>query len=117
MKKITWPAWFNSPKGDATAIFETAEDVPAGWTSGAEKQTAGSEKPAKEPAKAPAAKDPAPTTAATPPSGAKVELDAHGHPWSADLHASSKSKTTQGLWRMKVGVARPDPAPGYPLDL
>lgn len=124
MSKLTWPAWFNSPDGKTSAIFETAEDVPSGWTSGAEKLTAG-EKPAKEPAaaKAPAAKDPAPTppakepAAAAPANGAKAELDAHGHPWSADLHASSKSKTTQGLWRMKVGVARPEPAPGYPLDL
>lgn len=44
------------------------------------------------------------------------ELDAHGHPWSADLHASTKGKTKDGLWRMKVGVSRPDPAPGFPQD-
>ena len=125
MKKITWPAWFSSPKGDATAIFETAEDVPAGWTSGAEKQTAGGSKPAAKstptPSPAPsaaAAKDPAPTPPATEPAaGGKAGLDAHGHPWSADLHASSKSKTKDGLWHMKAGVARPEPAPGYPLDL
>jgi hypothetical protein len=49
-------------------------------------------------------------------SGAAVELDAHGHPWSADLHASTKGKTKDGLWRMKVGVARPAPAPGFPKD-
>lgn len=44
------------------------------------------------------------------------ELDAHGHPWSADLHASTKGKTKDGLWRMKVGVSRPDPLPGFPKD-
>jgi hypothetical protein len=49
-------------------------------------------------------------------SGAAVELDAHGHPWSAELHASTKGKTKDGLWRMKVGVARPAPAPGFPKD-
>lgn len=44
------------------------------------------------------------------------EIDAHGHPWSADLHASTKGKTKDGLWRMKVGVTRPDPLPGFPKD-
>lgn len=53
MKAITWPAWFNSPEGKS-AIFEKAEDVPTGWTSGAEKQAAGSEKLAAPP-KAPKA--------------------------------------------------------------
>lgn len=42
------------------------------------------------------------------------EVDAHGHPWSAELHASTKGKTKDGLWRMKVGVSRPDPMPGFP---
>jgi hypothetical protein len=45
-----------------------------------------------------------------------VEIDAHGHPWSADLHASTKGKTKDGLWRMKVGVTRPAPLPGFPVD-
>jgi hypothetical protein len=44
------------------------------------------------------------------------EIDAHGHPWSAELHASTKGKTKDGLWRMKVGVSRPDPLPGFPVD-
>lgn len=57
----------------------------------------------------------APTNAS--PSDGNVEIDAHGHPWSADMHAATKGKTKDGLWRMKVGVKRPDPAPGYPLDL
>jgi hypothetical protein len=106
MSKLTWPAWFNGPNGE-TAICNHESEVPKGWTSGAEKLTVG---PVREPAKEPApVKEPA--------SGGKVELDAHGHPWSADLHAASKGKTTQGLWRMKVGKRRPDPAPGYPLDL
>jgi hypothetical protein len=44
------------------------------------------------------------------------EIDAHGHPWSAELHASTKGKTKDGLWRMKVGVSRPDPLPGFPVE-
>ena len=54
------------------------------------------------------------TTVASPSDGG--EVDAHGHPWSADLHASTKGKTKDGLWRMKVGVSRPDPLPGFPAD-
>lgn len=113
MKKITFPAWFSHPQTGQSAIFESAEDVPNGWTSGAEKQTIDS-KPAKEPAKSePAPPPPANTPPAdTPP--ADVELDANGHPYDPVFHAATKSKTTAGLWRMKVGVKRPDPAPGYP---
>lgn len=109
MKKLTWPAWFNSPDGKTNAIFEAAEDVPKGWTSGAEKQTTGGKPATKEPVKE--------VTTATPADSTNTELDVYGHPWSADFHASSKGKTAQGLWRMKVGIARPKPAPGYPLDL
>lgn len=41
-------------------------------------------------------------------------LDAAGWPWDSSLHASTKGTTKDGLWRMKVGVARPDPKPGFP---
>ena len=50
------------------------------------------------------------TIAASPSDG---ELDAAGWPWSPDMHASTKTKTGDGLWRMKVGVKRPDPKPGF----
>lgn len=46
--------------------------------------------------------------------GVETDLDAHGHPWSAALHASTKTQTKDGLWRMKPGVERPAPVPGYP---
>lgn len=49
-----------------------------------------------------------------------ITLDADGHAYDPKLHAATKSKTKAGLWRMKVGVARPKPAPGFPkppLDL
>ena len=44
-----------------------------------------------------------------------AELDAAGVAWDPERHASTKSKTSAGLWRMKVGVSRPEsegvPAP------
>ena len=51
----------------------------------------------------------APATASTDDG----EVDAHGHPWNAELHAATKGKTKDGLWRMKVGVVRPDPVAGF----
>lgn len=44
------------------------------------------------------------------------EVDAHGHAWSELLHAATKGTTKDGLWRMKVGVTRPAPMPGFPKD-
>lgn len=42
------------------------------------------------------------------------EVDAGGHPWSPELHASTKGVTKDGYWRMKVGVSRPADLPGFP---
>lgn len=99
MKEITFPAWFNGPKGES-AIFDSAEEVPTGWTSGAEKQSIKGAKaaPAKTPEKQPE-KQPEKT-----PAG---DVDAEGHAFDPALHTATKSKTKAGLWRMKVGVARP----------
>lgn len=108
MEKITWPAWFNGPKGEAE-IFHKPEDVPAGWTSGAEKITV----EAKSKPAAPTNKSVPP---ALPPGGTVEDIDADGHSWNAEIHAASKSKTKAGLWRMKVGAARPAPMPGYPIQ-
>lgn len=72
--------------------------------------TGGSETAARE-SPVSAGTGPSVTTDASPSEG---ELDAHGWPWSADMHASTKGKTKEGLWRMKVGVTRPDPKPGFP---
>lgn len=44
------------------------------------------------------------------------EVDTGGWPWSADLHASTKGKTKEGYWRMKVGVTRPADKPGFPVN-
>lgn len=72
-------------------------------------------KPASAPA-APVSQD-KPADAVTEAAASEnVELDAHGWPWLEDLHASTKSKTKEGLWRLKVGASRPDPKPGYPKD-
>lgn len=122
VKALTWPAWFTGPEGQS-AVFESADDVPKGWTSGAECQTADgktSPKPAAPAGQAdktpkPAKAGPTPTPTPTPtPAPADADLDADGHPYSETLHAATKSKTKDGKWRMKVGVKRPDPAPGYP---
>lgn len=102
MTKLTWPAWFNGPNGEA-AIFQNESEVPRGWTSGAEKITVAG------------LREPAVPVAPTLPAGGTVEeIDADGHPWNAEIHAASKSKTKAGLWRMKVGATRPDPLPGFP---
>lgn len=54
------------------------------------------------------------TGSPTPTPTPAVDLDSDGHPFDPALHAATKSKTKDGKWRMKVGVKRPDPAPGYP---
>lgn len=64
----------------------------------------------------PAAEQSGAAAEASPAASNGGEIDAHGHPWSADLHASTKGKTKDGLWRMKVGVTRPDPKPGFPVE-
>lgn len=114
--KSTWPAWYSGPKGE-TKIFANASDVPEGWTTGAEKASLSGAKPAKvsAPATPPAKADEKPAAPAA--KAVSDEIDAHGHKWDENLHAATKTKTKDGLWRMKVGVKRPDPLPGYPLDL
>ncbi len=112
-----WPAWYSSPDGKQTQIFDRAEDVPAGWTTGAEKAALTKAAPSPPPSPTPSPPPASPAPPGAPAGGEKgdaAELDAHGHPWSADLHAASRSKTTAGLWRMKVGKSRPDPVKGYP---
>jgi len=49
MSKLTYPAWFNGPDGEAK-IFNDPAEVPKGWTSGADKAVA--EVPKKSAAKA-----------------------------------------------------------------
>lgn len=42
------------------------------------------------------------------------EVDIDGHPFDAKLHTGTITKA--GLWRMKAGVSRPEPMPGFPKD-
>lgn len=51
---------------------------------------------------------PGPIAASTASPSDGSEVDAAGVPWDANRHAATKSKTKAGLWRMKVGVTRPD---------
>lgn len=57
-----------------------------------------------------------PTAAEASPPVTDGVVDAHGHPWDENLHASTKTQTKEGLWRMKVGVTRPEPLPGFPKE-
>lgn len=100
MSNLTWPAWFNGPNGE-TEIFTKPEDVPAGWTSGAEKITVDGK---------PATSKPEQKIA---PLADKV--DAHGHAFDPTKHTGTMTKA--GLWRMKVGVARPAPLTSLQHDL
>lgn len=102
-KIVRWPSWRYGPKGEAQ-IFATESDVPAGWV----------EHPSLLGKKAVAA---ALAPAPAPAADGSVEVDADGWPWDENLHAATKSKTSAGLWRMKVGVKRPAPKSAQPLDL
>lgn len=106
MTDKNWPAWYSSPDGSETEIFHSPDDVPAGWTTGAEKAKPKADKDDAQ------ASDPVPAASSN-----DGEVDAGGWPWSADLHASTKAKTKDGFWRMKVGVPRPVAKTAAPLDL
>lgn len=102
--------------GNRQSVVQPGPDVRAGNDVASQDtglSSVGSETAAQE-SPAPAGTGETATTGASPSDGG--EIDAHGHPWSADLHASTKGKTKDGLWRMKVGVSRPDPLAGYPAD-
>lgn len=43
------------------------------------------------------------------------ETDSAGQPWSAELHASTKSKNADGTWKKRRGAAVPDAPPVPPL--
>lgn len=119
-----WPAWATGPDGEKQ-IFNSEAEVPAGWTHHGEKK-AGKSAPAAPPAPpvAPSAQAPNSAPAAAPdagPSAPTGDVDAAGVTFDPERHASTKTLTKAGLWRMKVGVARPEsestPKPAKPLDL
>lgn len=131
-----WPKWHFGPN-DQSDVFQSAAEVPAGWTDHPSKvitpEKTGSKPLAPTTDKIPAEKrGSAPVTAknnatAAQTGGAGTDtgdqsntLDAAGWPWTAELHSATKTQTTAKLWRMKVGVSRPEPKSGFPkpvLDL
>lgn len=98
MSEKNWPAWYYGPNGKS-GIFANAADVPNGWQDHPSKVSGET--------KAPTPATQGTTSIASADEGEKAELDASGQPWNADLHSATKSKTNAGLWRMKVGVSRP----------
>jgi len=109
MKTHSYPAWFYGPNG-AREIFNSDEEVPAGWHD--------------HPSKVPASTKPVPPVVAKENAGsekqpvtASADLDAAGWPFDPSLHAATRTKTKDGLWRMKVGVSRPAPKQVEKLDL
>lgn len=135
---VAWPAWRYGP-GGAAEVFHHEDDVPKGWHDHPSKiisaETTGSKplpvKTEKLPGEQTGTK---PIKVGSTIIGAQTgsqqaegvaedvsnDLDANGWPWTAELHAATQGKTKDGLWRMKVGKAKPDPKPGFPkpvLDL
>lgn len=139
MDKQSWPAWFYGPNNQADT-FGSPEEVPEGWhdhpikvegdkvitaakTGGA--PVGGASVASGNVSKAQTGSGPA------APGDQSNTLDAAGWPWDEKLHAATKTMTSVGLWRMKVGVVRPAPKPeaapeaadkqaleeGKPLDL
>jgi hypothetical protein len=82
--------------GSQADVFENEADVPKGWKN----HPSAFEKPAKAETK----------PAETKPAGeeTKADVDAAGVAFDPALHAASRSFTSKGLWRMKVGVKRPE---------
>jgi hypothetical protein len=87
-----WPAWRYGPDGEAD-VFENEADVPKGWKN----HPSAFEKPAKEAKAKPAGEQ-----------AGNADVDAAGVAFDPALHAASRSFTSKGLWRMKVGVKRPE---------
>ncbi len=109
MEKKSWPSWRYGPNGQAD-VFSSPEEVPNGWVD--HPSLVAEAKAPKPPA--------APVVAKSDEGTNNAVLDAAGWPFDPELHAATASKTQAGLWRMKVGVPRPDPKPGFPkpvLDL
>jgi hypothetical protein len=132
------PTWFYGPSGQSK-IFHKGETVPAGWHDHPSKvitaeKTGSKPMPPETDQISAAQRGSAPVHAKNDATGeatggkpAKKEttdvsntLDAAGWPFDSALHAATQTKTKDGLWRMKVGVSRPEPKAGFPkpaLDL
>lgn len=94
-----WPSYATGPNGERQ-VFNSEAEVPAGWSHHGE---------TKKGKASPATPAPAPTSESKPADaeGKPVgEKDAAGTLFDPDRHTGSK--TQAGLWRMKVGVSRPE---------
>lgn len=100
-----FPFASTGPNGETEIVNSEAETKP-GWTLPGGK-TKGASKPKVEPTSTTA-----PATPKTPASPAPQlvgdEFDAAGTAWNPALHAATRTKTKAGLWRMRVGVTRPE---------
>ncbi|MBA3831660.1 MAG: hypothetical protein H0X34_07165 [Chthoniobacterales bacterium] len=117
MDKQSWPAWFYGPNNQADT-FGSPEEVPAGWhdhpmkVEGDKVITGARTGSNPAPAAITGAASPAQTgSGPAAPGDQSNTLDAAGWPWEEELHAATKTMTSAGLWRMKVGVVRPAPKP------
>lgn len=128
-----WPSWATGPNGERE-IFNSEAEVPKGWKHHDDDNLAA---PPKNPTKAPPQPvDVQKAAAEAQQSGGAIEgsegapqpadvqqkpeneLDAAGVAFDPSRHAATKTKTSKGLWRMKVGVNRPaDEGVIKPLDL
>lgn len=127
MKTHSYPAWFYGPNGQSQ-VFNSDVEVPAGWQDHPSKVADKIVTPAKTGSAPVGGAATAAGTASAAQTGASAvapgdqsnTLDAEGWPFDPALHAATQSRTKAGLWRMKVGVSRPDPKEGFPkpvLDL
>lgn len=92
-----WPSWRYGPNG-ASKLCENEAEVPKGWVDHPEAAEKLTEKAAKAETK-PVEKQ---ADAGAPETGAS------GAPFDPALHAATRTLTKEGLWRMKVGVKRPE---------
>ena len=105
---VAFPFVSKGPKGEEQT-FDSEGEVPAGWTlpNGSTKGGKAKSETAEKPAETPApVVTPEPSAGADNSSGETAEVDADGTPFDATMHTGTKTKA--GLWRMKVGVKRPE---------
>lgn len=95
---VPWPSWRYGP-GGASDIFQSEAEVPAGWA----------DHPSK--VKDVPVPPPPPASSGADDNGSSGQVftdgvDSAGTPFDPARHTGTKTKA--GLWRMKVGVARPE---------
>lgn len=109
-KHQDYPFLSVGPKGDELVV-ESEGDVPAGYTL-PNGSTKGGKAKATETPTTNAVAGNSDGQAVNSSEGAQSsdlsETDAAGVVWDPTLHAATKTKTQAGLWRMKVGVKRPE---------